>query len=1087
MLISLCSCQYTATDWTAKLCGRKKSFLKKSRNLTFGTWNVRTLIDSGSGPERRTAIIGRELGRYKVDIAALSETHLAGEVQLEEVGAGYTFFSFGRSETERRQSGVGFAIRSPLVKSLQAVTKRFSDRLMLLRLTLPGDRHVSVVSAYAPTMAYPEETKNSFYADLDRLIRTVSRRDKLIILGDFNARVGRSHEAWKGIIGRHGVGKENSNGTLLLEFCARHHLAVTNTFFQLANKYKTTWMHPRSKHWHMLDYAIVHQKDIQDVHVTRALRGAQGWSDHRLVVCKMSIRLNQSRPMCRSKPIKRLDVASLKSRDAQNRLATEMDIAMVAMPEPTGDIEEDWRTLRDVIHNTATNVVGFVKRKHQDWFDENDTEIGLLLDSLHQAHKTWLQEKNSSRKKGIYTKLKADVQKRLRCMKDKWWLEKAVELQEASDRKDMKRFYDGLKAVYGPKSVSLAPIRSMDGQNLLTDSREILQRWAEHFNTLLNRSSTMQEDATDFLRQRDPIISLDRPPCKAEVLSAVKILSNGKSPGPDGIPAEVYKYGGSKLVKRLVHLFKNIWEKEYVPQDFKDANIVHLYKKGDKANCDNHRGISLLSVAGKILAKVLATRLTNEVAESILPESQCGFRSGRGTADMIFSARQLQEKCREQNKDLYMVFIDLTKAFDTVGRDGLWKLLAKLGCTDKFIRLIRSFHDGMMARVVDSAGLSDPFEVSNGTKQGCVLAPILFNIFYAAMLLDAFGDSNLGVDVQYRLDGNVFNLRRLQSKSKILEGLARDLLYADDCCLVAHSLEDVQELTDCFSRAAKRFGLTISISKTEVLLQPRPNTNPPPPVVTIDGAPLKVVDNFCYLGSMLSSDASADEDVQRRVARAGVAFGRLTQRLWNEKDVKLSTKISVYKAVVISTLLYGAETWTVYRHHIRRLDQFHMRCLRLIAKVKWQDMVPNTSVLEICGMMGIEALVTHCQLRWAGHVSRMADDRIPKMMLFGQLGSGERSRGRPKLRFKDVLKQNLIKCGIDSSRWEMLASSRSKWRKICGDGISSFEKSRVDELKKARIRRKEGSVVSADFQCDVCGRRCASRIGLFSHQRTHQR
>ena len=116
-----------------------------------------------------------------------------------------------------------------------------------------------------------------------------------------------------------------------------------------------------------------------------------------------------------------------------------------------------------------------------------------------------------------------------------------------------------------------------------------------------------------------------------------------------------------------------MWRKEAIPQEFKDASIIHLYKrKGNPQVCDIHRGISLLSIAGKILAKILLNRLNVHLDQTgLIPESQCGFRKDRGTIDMIFTARQLQEKCQEQNVDLYMTFVDLTKAFDTVSRDGL--------------------------------------------------------------------------------------------------------------------------------------------------------------------------------------------------------------------------------------------------------------------------------------------------------------------------------------------------------------------------------------------------------------------------------
>ena len=122
------------------------------------------------------------------------------------------------------------------------------------------------------------------------------------------------------------------------------------------------------------------------------------------------------------------------------------------------------------------------------------------------------------------------------------------------------------------------------------------------------------------------------------------------------------------------------WEDGCLPQDLKDTRIVHLYKgKGDKSSCDNYRGISLLSIAGKILCKVILNRLNTDLLDEIVPESQCGFRKNRGTGDLIFCARQIQEKCKEQNKDLYILFVNLTKAFNTVSRPGLWRILPQIG------------------------------------------------------------------------------------------------------------------------------------------------------------------------------------------------------------------------------------------------------------------------------------------------------------------------------------------------------------------------------------------------------------------------
>ncbi|VDM03126.1 unnamed protein product [Schistocephalus solidus] len=167
-----------------------------------------------------------------------------------------------------------------------------------------------------------------------------------------------------------------------------------------------------------------------------------------------------------------------------------------------------------------------------------------------------------------------------------------------------------------------------------------------------------------------------------------------------------------------------MWRREQVPQDFKDATIVHLYKrKGNQQLCDNHKGISLLKIAG-----ILLNRLNGHLEQGLLPESQCGFRRHRRTTDMIFTARQLQEKCQEMRTYLYTTFVDLTKAFDKVNRDGLWKVMHKFGCPEWFTPMVSQLHDGMTARVTDNGTVSEAFAVTKVVKQGCVLAPNLFSL-----------------------------------------------------------------------------------------------------------------------------------------------------------------------------------------------------------------------------------------------------------------------------------------------------------------------------------------------------------------------
>ena len=214
----------------------------------------------------------------------------------------------------------------------------------------------------------------------------------------------------------------------------------------------------------------------------------------------------------------------------------------------------------------------------------------------------------------------------------------------------MKKFFDALRTVYGPQSSGTTPLLSADGTSLLTDNEAILKRWAEHFDSVFNRSSSINDDAFNRLPQVECNLQLDEFPTVAETVKAIKLLSSGKAPGSDAIPAEIYKAGGTPVAKKMTELFHIKWRKEAITQEFKDASIIHLFKrKGNPQLCDNHRGISLLSVVWKVLARILLNRLNEHLEQSgLLPESQCGFRKDRGTIDM--SSQQGSFKRNARNR-----------------------------------------------------------------------------------------------------------------------------------------------------------------------------------------------------------------------------------------------------------------------------------------------------------------------------------------------------------------------------------------------------------------------------------------------------
>lgn len=199
-------------------------------------------------------------------------------------------------------------------------------------------------------------------------------------------------------------------------------------------------------------------------------------------------------------------------------------------------------------------------------------------------------------------------------------------------------------------------------------------------------------------------------------------------------------------------------------------------------------------------------------------------------------------------------------------------------------------------------------------------------------------------------------------------------------------------------------------------------------------------------------------------------------------------------AIVLPNLLYSSETWCVYRRHIRTLDRFHLKCLRSIMKIRWSDRVRNTEVLRRANVGGIEAYLMRRQLRWCGHVSRMAEERVAKRIFYSELEEGKRKHCGHLLRYKDVQKRHLKSCGIEPSQWEHLAEQRPEWRRVVNNKVRDFEdQRRVDlDTKRDQLKTRPPAAISYNYAgavltCSHCARCFAAKIGYISHLRAHER
>ena len=497
-----------------------------------------------------------------------------------------------------------------------------------------------------------------------------------------------------------------------------------------------------------------------------------------------------------------------------------------------------------------------------------------------------------------------------------------------------------------------AAVRAANG-DILTEESDVKSRWSEYFEELLNAEPPSRELETENVDPvvADPPLCCD-PPSLDEVRKAVEQLKNGKAPGVCGIHAEMLKSGGETTLKWLHILMCSVWSTGVIPTDWKMGHIVPIWKgKGDTRDCNNYRGVTLLSVPGKVFARILLNRVRQQLLAHQRPE-QSGFTPKRSTVDRILALRLLIERRREFDRGLLAAYIDFKKAFDSVSRESLWRILELRGIPPTLVNLIASLYSETASAVKCGTTVSDPFPVETGVRQGCVLAPSLFSTCM---------DWIMGKVVESTGCGASFG-----------EVEITDLDFADDAVIFAEAVDVLSEALETLSEEAEPLGLRVSWIKTKIqafgdLMDAAVGSVP------VRGENVEVVDKFTYLGSVIHSSSECGADVDRRLGLAWGTMNSLNKTVWRSRYLSIRTKVRVLRSLVLPVLLYGCETWTLKDGLSSRLDSFLTQSLRRIFGYRWFDKVSNRAVLKRAGMGAVTCLIRERQLRFFGHVARFPE------------------------------------------------------------------------------------------------------------------
>ena len=553
----------------------------------------------------------------------------------------------------------------------------------------------------------------------------------------------------------------------------------------------------------------------------------------------------------------------------------------------------------------------------------------------------------------------------------------------------------------------------------------VLERWKEYFEELLNVGETMRE--VEDSREMDvEIVEGGRGEREGiemgEIEKALCKVKKGKAPGMDGIQIEMIKGMGMEVKEWLLRLFNVCWKKGKVPQEWQVVCLVPIYKgKGDRTECGSYRGISLMSVVGKLYGRIIEERCRRKT-ENLIGEEQGGFRKGRGCMDQIFTFKSLSEKFVEMKREMYVCFMDLEKAYDRVDRENLFSVLYKRGVRGGLLNAVKAFYKNSMAGVRMGHKVGDLFEVKGGLRQGCVMSPWLFNL-YLDDVIKGMNREGRGVRINYRGEKEEVSV----------------LLFADDGVLMAETEQKLGELVEQFRRECEQKGLRVNVNKTKVMrVGERGEGGIGGENVRIGGERVERERKFRYLGVDLMEDGCMDGEIEHRLAEGNKVLGGLREIF--KKGVSKAVKMRLYESVLIPTLTYGCEAWVVSAKVKKKIEVLEMRVLREIVGVRRVDRIRNARVRNMCESgVSLMGLVEKRILRWFGHLIRMNEERLVKRVMTCEI-EGRRGRGRPGKRWMDCLKEILIEMGLSWEEKAELARDRKRWRGVVGEGIEGREK-----------------------------------------------
>lgn len=903
------------------------------------------------------------LQKIDLDVLGLSEVKRMG-CNIEEY-SDYILCYIGQT---KGLHGVGFLVKKIHKNKITNFTG-ISERVALLQLKI-NTTHISIIQAYAPTEDSSEDEILKFYIDIEEAYSLTD--DKVIVvMGDFNAKIGWPTKEENLIMGEHGYGKRNERGERLINFALENKLSIMNTFFKKKASRKWTWLSPNQKTKNEIDFIMTNSPRLITnfevlTHITFA-------SDHKLLRATFVLKeVKKSRTKFRTLPKNLKSEKEIKN--YTNCLRENVEVQLKR--EPT-DIQTYYNKIEKVILDSLQMKDATPNKANLIFSETTKQLIKKRTELIHTKNKSRDQKKQLS-------KLFKETNKSIK--KDYNNYRQDIITRNLNSYRSTKR---ALKELNFQKTWIGKLERNIEETKTRKD---VLNHATEFYKQLYTKrkDESLTEEQINDKTVRNPI----RPIEEKEVYKHLKQLKNLKSPGPDGITNEVIKLGAPILLNHLTRLFNMILEMEIVPKQWCTSDITLLYKKGNPKDIGNYRPISLLASTYKLFTSIILERITREV-EASQPIEQAGFRSNFSTTDHIQALEQVMEKYKEFNKPLYVAFIDYSKAFDSISHISIWDALKMSNVDHKYINIIKNIYENSTSKVkLETRG--DPIKIERGVRQGDPLSPKLF----IAVLENIFR-----------------NLDWTQKGIKIDNQRFNHLRFADDIVLMAETHKELEYMIDSLHQESTKTGLEMNASKTKLM------TNSFKYPITVQGKNIEYVNNYIYLGKQVSfTKTNNEEEVERRINITWKKYWSLKEILKGNYSLKM--KRIVMDTCLLPCLLYGCQTW-VFTNKIKQKIRTTQRAMeRSILKIRKIHKISSEIIRKRTKLMDALTQALTLKWRWAGHISRYSDNRWTLQATKWKGPAGKRRVGRPNRRWADDIVQ------IAGKDWMTLGKNREAWNKL---------------------------------------------------------